>query len=120
VKIAVGVDAHKNSFAIVAISAVGDELDSFSVPATPDGFRKAHDRIANFDGDAWGIEGTYTYGLGLAEFLSQNGVPVFEVPGSVTKRHRRQATRRGKWSEAKLSCYGRDSCAGIGVIARHE
>ncbi len=37
VKVAVGVDAHKSSFAIVAISAVGDELDSFSVPATPEG-----------------------------------------------------------------------------------
>jgi hypothetical protein len=24
------------------------------------------------------------------------------------------------WSEAKLSCYGRDSCAGIGVIPRYE
>jgi hypothetical protein len=24
------------------------------------------------------------------------------------------------WSEAKLSCYGRDSCAGIDVIARYE
>jgi hypothetical protein len=24
------------------------------------------------------------------------------------------------WSEAKLSCYSRDSCAGIGVIARYE
>jgi hypothetical protein len=24
------------------------------------------------------------------------------------------------WSEAKLSCYGRNSCAGIGVIARYE
>jgi hypothetical protein len=23
-------------------------------------------------------------------------------------------------SEAKLGCYGRDSCAGIGVIARYE
>jgi hypothetical protein len=24
------------------------------------------------------------------------------------------------WSEAKLSCYGRDSCAGIDVVARYE
>jgi hypothetical protein len=24
------------------------------------------------------------------------------------------------WSEAKLSCYGRDSCAGFGIIARYE
>lgn len=24
------------------------------------------------------------------------------------------------WSEAKLSCYGSDSCAGISVIARYE
>jgi hypothetical protein len=24
------------------------------------------------------------------------------------------------WSEAKLSCYGRDNCAGIDVIARYE
>ncbi len=76
---------------------VGDELDSFAVPATPEGFHKAHDRIAKLGGEVtWGIEGTYTYGLGLAEFLSKEGVPVFEVPGSVTKRHRRQGTRRGK------------------------
>ena len=24
------------------------------------------------------------------------------------------------WSDAKLSCYGRDGCTGIGVIARYE
>jgi hypothetical protein len=24
------------------------------------------------------------------------------------------------WSEAKLSCYGRNCCAGIGVITRYE
>ncbi len=97
VKIAIGVDAHKTSFAIVAIGAVGDELDSFSVPATPEGFRKAHDRVANLGGDVtWDIEGTYTYGLGLAEYLSKKGARVYEVPGSVTKRHRRQGTRRGK------------------------
>jgi hypothetical protein len=24
------------------------------------------------------------------------------------------------WSKAELSCYSRDSCAGIGVIARYE
>ena len=24
------------------------------------------------------------------------------------------------WSEAELGCYGRDSCAGIGVVARYE
>lgn len=96
-KIAVGVDAHKTTFAIVALSAVGDELDSFSVPATPEGFCKAHDRVANLGGEVtWGIEGTYTYGLGLAEFLSRQGIPVYEVPGSVTKRHRRQGTHRGK------------------------
>lgn len=96
-KIAVGVDAHKTTFAIVAIGAVGDELDSFSVPATPEGFAKAHDRIGNLQGDVtWGIEGTYTYGLGLAEFLLKHGASVYEVPGSVTKRHRRQGTRRGK------------------------
>lgn len=96
-KIAVGVDAHKETFAIVAISAVGVELDSFSVPATPEGFSKAHDRIVALQGDVTcGIEGTYTYGLGLAEFLSRQGVLVYEVPGSVTKRHRRQGTRRGK------------------------
>ena len=96
-KTAVGVDAHKTTFAIVAISAVGEELDSFSVPATPEGFSKAHDRIGSLGGDVtWGIEGTYTYGLGLAEFLSKQGASVYEVPGSVTKRHRRQGTRRGK------------------------
>jgi transposase len=97
VNIAVGVDAHKASFAVVAISSLGEELVSFSVPATPEGFCKAYDRVGKLGGDvSWGIEGTYTYGLGLAEFLVKKGVPVYEVPGSVTKRYRRQGTRRGK------------------------
>lgn len=96
-KIVVGVDTHKASHAIVVLSSVGEDLASFAIPSTPAGFEDALERVLQITNDAaWGIEGAYTYGQGLADFLTDRGYLVYEVPGSVSKRHRRQSSRHGK------------------------
>lgn len=96
-KVIVGVDSHKKTHAIVVLEAAGDTLASFSIAATPEGFRDALDRVLRFADDAvWGIEGAYTYGQGLADFLKLRNATVCEVPGSISKRHRRQSSRHGK------------------------
>jgi transposase len=97
VKIVIGVDSHKTNHAIVALDAAGRELDGFSVPARPEGFHTAVERVGKLAGEiVWGIEGAYTYGRGLAEHLTSQGFTVYEVPGSVSKRHRSQSTHHGK------------------------
>lgn len=96
-KTVVGVDTHKASHAIVVLSVIGEDLANFSIPATPAGFQDAFDRVLRITNEAeWGIEGAYTYGAGLADFLKVHGCVVYEVPGSVSKRHRRQSSRHGK------------------------
>ena len=95
-KIAVGVDAHNSTFAIVAISAVGVELDSFSVPATPEGFSKGHNRIGNLQGMSRGVSREGTRAGLVSQSFFRDRVLSCEVSGSVTKRHRRQGTQRGK------------------------
>lgn len=96
-KIIVGVDTHKASHTIVVLSGSGEELDQFTIPATAQGFQHALERVEHLADEAcWGIEGAYTYGRGLADLLLNQGHPVFEVPGSISKRHRRQSARHGK------------------------
>lgn len=51
-------------------------------------------------GIAWGLEGTGVYGRAFAKALVAAGMAVFEVPGAVTKRHRRCGTRHGKTDSA--------------------
>jgi hypothetical protein len=60
-------------------------------PRDPDndcGFPEAIE-LAEKRGDVvWGVEGTGSYGRGLAEALVARQYLVYEVPGSFTKRHR--------------------------------
>jgi transposase len=49
--------------------------------------------------EAWGLEGTGVYGRSFAQALVLSSFDVFEVPGIVTKRHRKHASRHGKSDE---------------------
>lgn len=92
--IIVGVDTHKDSHVAVAINQLGTRLDGCSVPATLAGY---HQLLA------WalelgpihtiGIEGTGSYGCGLARFLQRQQLPVVEVYPVGNRRTRRD---RGK------------------------
>ena len=88
--ILVGVDTHKHVHAAVAITALGARLGELSFPVSPEGYR----RLAAWARSlgkvrAFGIEGTGSYGAGLARFLRGGGHVVHEV-GRPDRRLRRQ------------------------------
>ncbi|MEM6782229.1 MAG: transposase [Bacteroidota bacterium] len=76
----VGVDTHKDEHMAVALDGIGGRLGSHAWPATAEGYTgllswaSGHGRVA-----AFGIEGTSSYGSGLARFLRRQGAKVFEV-----------------------------------------
>ena len=76
----IGVDTHKEVHAAAAISGVGAHLASTTVPATSKGYG-ALEAWAKTMGtvQAFGIEGTGSYGAGLSRFLRERGHSVIEV-----------------------------------------
>jgi len=91
VRVTVGVDTHKDLHVAVAIDALGRRLAELVVPATAAGYQQLH-RWAHDQGqvDAFGVEGTGSYGAGLARHLRRAGSRVIEVnrPDRAT-RHRK-------------------------------
>ena len=79
-KVIVGVDTHKHVHVAVAIDTRGVRLDDRSCAADADGYQQLitwaerHGRIA-----AFGIEGTGSYGAGLARAVRRAGHQVLEV-----------------------------------------
>ena len=90
VTVTVGVDTHKDLHVAVALDALGRRLAELVVPATAAGYRQLH-LWATDQGqvDAFGVEGTGSYGAGLARYLRRSGSRVIEVnrPDRAT-RHR--------------------------------
>lgn len=89
-KITIGVDTHKDTHVAVALDGLGRRLAQQVVPATAAGYRELH-RWACALGhiEAFGVEGTGSYGAGLARHLRRSGNRVIEVnrPDRAT-RHR--------------------------------
>lgn len=79
-RVTVGVDTHKDEHVAVAIDALGARLGEHRLQADPAGYRglerwaAAMGQIAVF-----GVEGTGSYGAGLARFLAARGHKVIEV-----------------------------------------
>jgi transposase len=91
-----GVDTHRDSHSIVIIDPVGHVLKQWTIATTVEGYQQAIAVAAEFGEVDWGIEGTGSYGRGLADALLRAGATVYEVPGNLTKRHRRHSSRKGK------------------------
>jgi transposase len=78
----VGVDTHTDHHALVVVDAVTQRsLPALTIAATRRGYRQAlrlADRVAPGE-RVWALEGSGSYGAGLARFLSQRGERVLEV-----------------------------------------
>jgi hypothetical protein len=98
----VGVDAHKDEHAAVALDGLGGHLQVLFVPATNDGYA---DLLAWADAQgnvvAFGVEGTGSYGIELARFLRRHGRKVIEV--SRPRLARRNAVRPARATPPTLS-----------------
>lgn len=78
--IIVGVDTHKDTHAAFAINALGARLGAMTVPVNRAGYRRIETWAQSFGTvSAFGIEGTGSYGAGLARALREGGHRVLEV-----------------------------------------
>ena len=75
-----GVDTHGQTHHAAVIDEVGRQLDDREFPASPAGYRALADWLRDQGTvDAIGIEGTGSYGAGLARHLRTIGLTVVEV-----------------------------------------
>ena len=90
--VVVGVDTHKATHVAVAIDGLGGRLGDLTITATPDGYAalvawaRQLGTVVRF-----GVEGTGSYGSGLARFLRRHGLVVVEVSRPPRKGERRRS-----------------------------
>ena len=86
-----GVDTHADTHAAAALDPVGGLLGVREFPATAAGYASLLGWLGGFGTVALaGIEGTGSYGAGLARHMAAAGVPVVEVDRSDRQDRRRQ------------------------------
>lgn len=98
-KVAIGVDTHKHIHVAVALDELGGRLAELTVPADSGGHAQLERWAAGFGRIlAFGIEGTGSYGAGVASHLHRQGHRVIEVnrpaPGPRTVRARNATISR--------------------------
>jgi transposase len=108
--IIVGVDTHKFVHVAVAIDHLGVRLASCSVSADRAGYAellawaRALGRV-----EAWGIEGTGSYGVGLASYVRRQALRVVEV----SHCDRRKRRNNGKSDTLDAEAAARSVLAGL-------
>lgn len=111
-RIIVGVDTHKDQHVAVAVNKLGTRIGQRNLPTTNRGYIDL-ERWANNLGeiDAFGVEGTGSYGAGLTRFLRFQGHRVVGVnrPNRSTRR------RLGKSDPTDAEMAARTVLAGIAV-----
>src|SRR3982750_284166 len=78
--IIVGVDTHKHTHAAVAVTGLGTRVGKLTIRVGLDGYRELEAWAQSLGAvRASGIEGTGSYGAGLARFLRAAGHTVHEA-----------------------------------------
>lgn len=91
-----GVDTHLDVHVAAAIDPIGGLLGVESFPTTPAGYHALASWLGGFGPiDRVGVEGTGTYGAGLARHLAASGITVIEVD----RPNRQERRRNGKSDE---------------------
>jgi transposase len=91
VQVTGGVDTHKDTHTAAAVDAAGRVLGSAQFPATPAGYAALLAWLRGLGTVVLvGVEGTGSYGAGLAGYLRRQQVPTVEVDRPDRKTRRRQ------------------------------
>lgn len=91
-----GVDCHKDTHTVVILDPSGQMVCDFVIKADESGYAQAIAAARDLGNVIFGLEGTGHYGRAFAHALIRHGIVAFEVPGILTKRHRKQGSRKGK------------------------
>jgi transposase len=109
-KVIVGVDTHKLIHVAVAINLLGARLATISVSADRAGYGELIAWARTLGGiEAFGIEGTGSYGVGLASFARRHAVRVVEV----NHGDRRKRRNNGKSDTIDAEAAARSVLSGI-------
>jgi transposase len=91
-----GVDTHLDVHVAAAVDSLGGLLGVRSFPTTPAGYHALSSWLGSFGPlERVGVEGTGTYGAGLARHLAASGITVIEVD----RPNRQERRRNGKSDE---------------------
>src|SRR6266516_939227 len=89
--VAIGIDTHKHTHVAVALDRLGAQLDAFEAPASSAGYLALYRWAHELGEPVFALEGSGSYGAGLARFLQAAGCSVYEC-----ERPKRSERRRGK------------------------
>jgi len=89
--VAIGIDTHKREHVAVALDRLGRELGQLRLEASGAGYLRLWAWACELGVPAFALEGTGSYGAGLARFLEAVGAVVYEC-----ERPARRERRRGK------------------------
>lgn len=100
-EVILGVDTHADSHTAALVDALGRTLATTTVPATRRGQRALLAWVTQHGSlRAAGVEGTGSYGAGLARFLALEGVEVIEVTRASRKGRRHLGKNDARDAEA--------------------
>jgi transposase len=86
-EVILGIDTHKDVHVAVALNQLGRRLGELTVPTTTKGYEKLFRWAEGFGPVCCaGVEGTGSYGAGLARWLRAAGISVMEIE-SPKRRH---------------------------------
>ena len=109
-QVVVGVVTHQDKHVAVAIDLRGVRLGEFHTPTTTRGYRDLERwSLGLGEIQTFGIEGTGSYGAGVARFLSGRGYDVVEV----NRPDRATRYRKGKTDPTDAESAARSVLAGV-------
>jgi len=92
-EVTVGIDTHAEVHVAAAFDQLGRPLGHLEIPTTPAGYRQVLVWARGLGSVvAFGVEGTGSYGAGLARYLANAGCQVLEI----NRPNRQTRRRRGK------------------------
>ena len=110
VQVVIGVDTHQDRHVAVAIDQQGARLAERYAPATTGGYRDMEQWSRKLGAvRAVGIEGTGSYGAGLARFMTGRGFTVIEV----NRPYRTTRYRKGKSGSTDAEMAARAVVSGV-------
>ena len=110
VQVIIGVDTHKDQHVAVALDERGVRLDEKHVPVATCGYEELERWSCDLGQvHSFGIEGTGSYGAGLARFLTDRGYTVLEV----NRPDRSVRYRKGKSDPTDAEMAARSVLSGV-------
>ena len=114
-RVTVGVDTHGDRHVAVALNQHGGWLGTRAFPTTPAGFAALTTWATRYGAlGSIGIEGTGSYGAGLARWLRARGLTMVEIERPA-RRDRQGRRRRGKSDPSDAEAAARAGLAGTAI-----